>query len=211
VFVVDAHELFRNGLCGLLAQAGMEVVGEAGDGQSACAAVPALAPHVVVMDPDLPGMSGIDATRRLARTAPQARVIAFAMASDNSSVTRAIAAGVRGYLVKDASAEDIVAAVRAAAAGESPVSPRAAGSLFERLRAEHEAEDRYEPRARPALTAREVEVLRLLVAGKSNSEIADELCISPPTVKHHISSILEKLGVENRLQAAVQAVRERIV
>jgi DNA-binding NarL/FixJ family response regulator len=210
VFVVDDNELFRNGLCGLLAHAGMEVVGEAGDGESACAAVPPLAPHVVVMDLDLPGMSGIEATRHLARTTPEARVIAFAMGSDDSSVTRAIAAGARGYLVKDASAEDIVAAVRAAAAGESPISPRAAGSLFERLRADYEAEDHHE-RARPVLTGREVEVLRLLVAGKSNSEIGDDLYISPPTVKHHISSILGKLGVENRIQAAVQAVRERIV
>jgi DNA-binding NarL/FixJ family response regulator len=87
VFVVDDHELFRNGLCGLLADAGMKVVGEAGDGESACAAIPPLSPHVVVMGLDLPGISGIEATRLLQRTAPQARVVAFAMASDGSSVT----------------------------------------------------------------------------------------------------------------------------
>jgi DNA-binding NarL/FixJ family response regulator len=210
VYVVDDHELFRNGLCGLLAHAGIDVVGEAGDGEAACAAVPPLAPDVVVMDLDLPGISGLEATRRLARSAPEAGVIAFAMASDSPSVTGAIAAGVRGYVLKDSPPADIVAAVRAAAAGESPVSARAAASLFEHLRADHGARERHE-RTRPALTAREVDVLSLLVDGMSNLEIADRLCISAPTVKHHISSILDKLGVENRLQAAVQAVRERIV
>ena len=116
----------------------------------------------------------------------------------------------RGYVLKDASAQDIVAAVRAAAAGESSVSPRAAGALFERLRAEYEAAE-HGAEQDPVLTRRELEVLGLLVAGRSNSEIADVLYISPPTVKHHISSILGKLGVENRIQAAVQAVRRGIV
>lgn len=210
MFVVADHELFRSGLCALIADAGMEVVGEAGDGESACVAIPKLAPHVVVMDLDLPGISGIEATRLLRHSAPHACVVAFAMASDDSSVTQAIGAGVRGYVLKDASAGDIIAAVRAAAAGESPVSPRAAGALFERLRAEHDAGDRSEEEP-PELTRREVEVLGLLVAGKSNSEIADDLYISLPTVKHHVSSILGKLGVDNRIQAAVRAVRKGII
>jgi DNA-binding NarL/FixJ family response regulator len=210
VYVVDEHQLFRSGLCGLLAEHGLDLVGEAADGESACARVPRMAPDVVVMSLELPGMSGIEAIRRLSTTAPRARVMAFAMTADDSSVLKAIGAGATGYLVKDAPVEEVVAAVRAVAAGGSPISPRAAGSLFERLRAEARARDGRSPL--PAeLTDREVEVLRLLVDGMSNREIADELYISPPTVKHHISSILTKLAVENRIQAAVRAVQAGIV
>src|SRR5947209_4460536 len=210
VFVVDDHDLFRTGLCGLLRQRGLEVVGDAADGESACEEIPLVDPHVVVMDLDLPGISGVEATRRLARSAPEARVIAFTMVSDEPSVTRAIAAGASGYLLKDATIEDMVAAVRAAAAGDAPISPRAAGSIFNRLRAEAESLEQGAGTGFE-LTEREREVLKLMVAGKSNGEIARELYISAPTVKHHISSILGKLGVENRIQAAVRAVRDRLV
>jgi DNA-binding NarL/FixJ family response regulator len=210
VFVVDDHELFRTGLCGLLEQHGLVVVGEAASAETACVEIPAAAADVVVMDLELPGISGVEATKRLARSAPRARVVAFTMAADDDSVTAAISAGARGYLLKDAPAEDIIAAVQAVAAGESPISPRAAGSLFERLRSDG-ANDRVDRPAAGGLTAREREVLELLVDGRSNTEIADALYISPPTVKHHISSILGKLGVGNRIQAAVQAVRERLI
>lgn len=210
VFVVDHHELFRTGLCKLLELRGLALVGQASEGETACEEIPRASPDVVVMDLDLPGMSGFEATTRLAHSAPRARVVAFAMASDDDSVRRAIAAGARGYLLKEAPAEDIVAAVEAVAAGGSPISPRAAGSLFERLRADEAKPDAQRPVA-AGLTAREHEVLRLLVDGKSNAEIADALYISRPTVKHHISSILGKLGVGNRIQAAVRAVRDRII
>jgi DNA-binding NarL/FixJ family response regulator len=117
---------------------------------------------------------------------------------------------VHGFLLKDAAATDMVSAVRAAAAGGAPISPRAAESLFERVRADaarlHPASD-----GGPGLTRRELEVLRLLTAGKSNAQIARELYISSLTVKHHISSIIRKLGVANRIQVAVRAVRDRIV
>jgi DNA-binding NarL/FixJ family response regulator len=210
VFVVDDHELFRNGLCKLLAQRGFDVVGEAADGESACANAPTLAPHVVVMDLQLPGISGIEATRRLKERAPLASVVVLTMTADDTSVIAAIAAGADGYVLKDAPVEEMVAAVGAAAAGESPISPRAAGLLFDRLRGELAARvPHVEPKE--TLTEREVEVLRLLAEGGSNSVIARELYISPMTVKHHISSILAKLGVENRIQAAVRAVRGGIV
>jgi DNA-binding NarL/FixJ family response regulator len=210
VFVVDDHELFRNGLRELLAQDGLDVVGEAASGESACEAVPGLGPDVVVMDLELPQMSGVEATRRLRETTPLARVVVFTMAADDSSVTAAIEAGAVGYVLKDAPAEEMLSAVRAVAAGESPISPRAAGPLFDRLRADASARPTH-PDLEKALTAREVQVLRLLAEGKSNAEIGSRLYISPTTVKHHTSSILTKLGVENRVQAAVRAVQGRIV
>ena len=210
VFVVDDHELFRTGLCGLLQQRGLALAGEAADGETACVEIPQVSPDVVVMDLDLPDMSGFEATRQLARSAPGARVLAFTMAADDESVKRAIAAGARGYLFKDAPADDIVAAVQAVAAGDSPISPRAAGSLFGRLRADVAKSNSKRPAA-TGLTAREHEVLRLMVDGRSNAEIAQALYISSPTVKHHISSILGKFGVENRIQASVRAVRDRLI
>jgi DNA-binding NarL/FixJ family response regulator len=206
VIVVDDHDLLRKGLRDLLSEHGLQVVGEAGDGDDAVRLVAHAAPDVVVMDLNMPRMSGVEATRRLASVAPSTRVLVLTVSADDSTVAEAIAAGATGYLLKDASGDDIAAGVRAAAAGEALLSPSIASHLLERLRpAEGGGEATGEA---PGLTDREREVLRLLAAGRDNAAIAQELFISPRTVKNHISSILAKLHVENRIQAAVYAVRK---
>jgi DNA-binding NarL/FixJ family response regulator len=207
VVIVDDHDLFREGLRELLAEAGIVVVGDARTAEEGIELVTALEPDVVIMDLGLPGMSGAEATGRLSELAPSAHVLVLTISPDDRDVMAAILAGASGYLLKDASVPEIVAGVRAAAVGDSSVSPPIAARLIEDVRSHARAGGD----ARPGLSPREIEVLRLVVQGKENTEIAAELVISLPTVKHHISSILEKLVVENRIQAAVYAVRAGLV
>jgi DNA-binding NarL/FixJ family response regulator len=210
VVLVDDHDLFRGGLRDLLEAAGLTVVGEASDGEGGVRAVATLAPDVVVMDLNMPGITGVDATKQILEQAPLARVIVLTISAEDSDVMDAMMAGACGYLLKDASVEELVAGVRAAAAGESSISPRIATKVLARLR--HDAGEREEAaRINTGLSEREIEVLRLLAEGKGNSEIAQELFISPKTVKNHIASILMKLQIENRIQAAVFAVRSGII
>jgi DNA-binding NarL/FixJ family response regulator len=213
VVVVDDHNFFRQGLRDLLGEQDLEVVGEAASGEAALKLVEATAPDVVVMDLNMPGMGGVEATRRLTAAAPHTRVLVLTIAADGGQVIEALMAGACGYLLKDASVEEIVSGVRAAAAGESLISPPIASQLLTRLRADQRepTEDAVPAEGRADLSDREIEVLRLLAAGKDNAEIAGELFISPKTVKNHISSILAKLQIENRIQAAVYAVRSGIV
>jgi DNA-binding NarL/FixJ family response regulator len=210
VVVVDDHDIFRDGLVRLLAERdGITVVGDAADGERALRLVERLAPDVVVMDLNMPGLSGIEAIRRLAGVAPHSRVIVLTISVADSDVVEAIVAGACGYLLKDATIDEIVAGVRAAAVGDSLLSPRIATGLLERMRelaangngAEHRSE----------LTERELEVLRLVAQGMDNAEIAQALVISPQTAKNHVSNILAKLQLENRIQAAVHAVRRGLV
>jgi two-component system, NarL family, response regulator LiaR len=204
VVLVDDHDLFRRGLRELLEEQGLHVVGEAADGEEAVRLAGHAAPDVVVMDLSLPRTSGVEATRRLAAASPASNVLVLTISADETSVIEAIEAGACGYLLKDASAVDIAAGVRAAADGESLLSPRIAGRLLERLRGPRAGDDHGE---RAELSERELEVLRLLAEGRDNDEIAEALVISPRTVKNHVSSILGKLHLENRIQAAVYAVR----
>jgi DNA-binding NarL/FixJ family response regulator len=207
VVVVDDHDVFRRGLAGLLREHSLDVVGEAATGEEAVALVAGRAPDVVVMDLNLPGKSGIEAIRELASSAPQTRVLVLTISGGDAEVTEAILAGACGYLLKDASIGDILSGVTAAAAGESLLSPKVAARLLDRIRTS--SGDAYDARAE--LSEREVEVLRRVAQGKDNPEIAEELFISPKTVKNHISNILAKLQIENRIQAAVYAVRRGIV
>ncbi len=209
VVVVDDHELFRRGLREVLEEAGIDVVGEAGDGEAGLEAVAATAPDVVVMDLSLPGMGGIEATRRLTAQAPATRVLVLTISADEDDVTHAIVAGACGYLLKESAMDELVAGVRAAAAGEAAITPRIAGGLLSVVR--ESLAGAPSDRLDATLSPRELEVLRLVAEGRDNAEIADALTISLPTVKHHISNILMKLQVENRIQAAVYAVRSRIV
>jgi DNA-binding NarL/FixJ family response regulator len=185
----------------------LEVVGEAATGEQAIAVVSDLAPDVVVMDLSLPGMSGTEAIREMSNVAPQTRVLVLTISGDESDVTEAILAGACGYLLKDASIQEIITGIRTASAGESLISPKIAGRLLDRIRTS--SADAYDDR--PELTERECEVLCRVAEGKDNLEIARELFISPNTVKNHISNILAKLQIENRIQAAVYAVRRGIV
>src|ERR1039457_3459674 len=208
VVVIDDHLLFRTGLRELLQQEGIQVVGEASTAEAGLEIIQRLAPDVAIMDLSLPRMSGHEAIRRIAATAPRTQVLGLTTSANEADVTEAVLAGACGYLLKDASVGDIAAGVRAAAGGESMVAPRMAKMLLRQLRL-HEQNDK-----RPtieSLSVREKEVLRLVVDGKDNAAIAKELFISPYTVKNHISNILLKLHVENRLQAAVCAVRDSLV
>jgi two-component system nitrate/nitrite response regulator NarL len=208
VVVIDDHVLFRSGLRELLQQEEIEVVGEASTAEAGLETIERHTPDVVVMDLSLPRMSGHEAIPRIAAVSPETQVLVLTISAEEADVTDAVLAGACGYLLKDASVEDIVAGVRAAAIGDSMVSPRMATALLRQLRG-HRQND-----ASPAidmLSTREREVLRLVVDGKDNAAIAQELFISPYTVKNHISNILLKLGVENRLQAAVCAVRDSLV
>ena len=208
VVVIDDHDLFRGGLVQLLEERGIEVLGQAGLAADGIRQVCELNPEVALMDLNMPGMSGIEATQRLAATAPLVRVLVLTVAADEQSVTDALLAGACGYLVKDAPIEHIVEGIRAAARGESSISPRIASQLVQRLREPGEAEPRL-PGAE--LTTRELEVLELLARGVDNPGIARTLVLSQHTVKNHVSSILVKLQVENRIQAAVRAVRGDLV
>jgi DNA-binding NarL/FixJ family response regulator len=208
VVVIDDHVLFRSGLRELLEQEEIRVVGEASNAESGLELIQRLAPDVAIVDLGLPRMSGHEAIREIVTSAPGTQVLVLTISSSGDDVTEAVLAGACGYLLKDASVGDIVAGVRAAAVGDSMVSPRMARTLLEQLREQASGELRA-----PAenLSVREKEVLRLVVEGKDNGTIADELFISPYTVKNHISNILLKLHVENRLQAAVSAVRDSLL
>jgi NarL family two-component system response regulator LiaR len=211
VLVVDDHDLFRTGLARLFGQAdGLAVVAEARTGDDAVRRAGELRPDVVVMDIDMPGIGGVEATRRLLEVSPRSAVLMLTATDDEEKVLGAVLAGASGYLLKGAKLSEIVRGVRAAATGQSLIAPRVAGSLLARLRRHARREEAPKPRPR-ALTPRELDVLRLLVDGCATIEIGRRLHLSPSTVKHHVSSTLDKLGVDNRVQAAVMAVREGLV
>jgi len=206
VVLIDDHSLFRRGVSLFLKEEGITVVGEATNGEDGIRAVARFSPDVVVMDVHMDGMSGIEATRRVIERSPKVSVLAFTVSGDDDDVLRAIAAGARGYLLKDAPMDELVEGIRTLAAGGSTISPRAAAPLLRELQA-HADEAAIEDGLPPELSEREVAVLKLLIRGAENKQIGDALFISTGTVKNHISAILEKLGVENRVQAAVCAVR----
>jgi DNA-binding NarL/FixJ family response regulator len=210
VLVVDDHDLFRTGLRNLLEEQGVNVVGEAGNGETAMRLAADLAPDVVIMDLNMPGAGGVETTRRLARLAPLSRVVVLTISADDDDVMNAVMAGACGYLLKDSSIQDLIAGIRAAAEGESLISPQIAAKVLQRLRASARNEGAAET-IRAELSDRELEVLKLIANGKDNAQIARELFISPKTVKNHISNILMKLQIDNRIQAAVYAVRSGIV
>jgi DNA-binding NarL/FixJ family response regulator len=210
VLLVDDHDLFRTGLKNLLEEQGVHVVGEAPNGQTALRLATELVPDVVIMDLNMPGLSGVETTRHLTGIAPLARVVVLTISVDDEDVMNAVMAGACGYLLKDSSIDDLLAGIRAAASGESLISPQIASKVLQRLRSQGKSEDAAAT-IRAELSDREVEVLKLIANGKDNAEIARELFISPKTVKNHISNILMKLQIDNRIQAAVYAVRSGIV
>ena len=210
VLLVDDHDLFRTGLRNLLEERGVQIAGEAGDGADAVRLVREVAPDVVVMDLHMPGVTGIEAIKQIAAVAPLTRVLVLTISDQDDDVLHAILAGACGYLLKDASVDELIRGIEAAAVGESLVSPAIAGKGLQQVRASAispEAADSL----RAELSQRELDVLKLIANGNDNAMIAAELHISPKTVKNHISNILMKLQIENRIQAAVYAVRSGIV
>ena len=210
VLLVDDHDLFRTGLRNLLADQGVDVVGEAQTGAEALGLVRDLAPDVVVMDLNMPGMNGVEATRQINVLAPLTRVLVLTISDQDADVLDAILAGASGYLLKDSSIQDLLQGIRSAAVGEALISPHIAAKVLQRVRATSTSPEIADT-IRAELSDREIEVLKLIANGTDNAQIAAELHISPKTVKNHISNILMKLQIDNRIQAAVYAVRSGIV
>ena len=210
VLLVDDHDLFRTGLRSLLEEQGVEIVGEAADGSQALRMTMELTPDVVVMDLNMPGMNGVEATRQVTARSPLTRVVVLTISDHDDDVLDAILAGACGYLMKDASIGELMAGIRAAAQGESLISSHIAGKVLQRVRATS-AQPQIAAQIQSELSDREIQVLKLIANGKDNAMIAGELHISPKTVKNHISNILMKLQIDNRIQAAVYAVRSGLV
>ncbi len=212
VVVVDDEHLIRSALAQALSKSGIELVGEAASGEDAIKIVVDVRPDVVLMDLRLPGISGVRAIEQLSLLAPASRVLVLTR-SEQNRVVEAIVAGASGYILKSAPPEAIIAAVRATAAGESVLSWQIAGKLLQRIRELDipvKDTDMAAVAIRAALTVRELEIFTRLASGDSNHEIARELSLSTNTVANHIASILAKLHLENRIQAAVEAVRSGI-
>jgi len=203
IVVADDHPLYRRGLAALLgAQPGWAVVAEESDGLGAVGAVRTHEPDVVVMDLRMPGLDGIEATRRIAAADPHVAVLVLTMFEDDSSVFSAMRAGARGYLLKGADHTEIVRAVGAVADGEAIFGAAVAARILEFFAA---GRPRQAEVVFPQLTAREHEVLDLIAAGRSNAELAAALVLSPKTIRNHVSNVFAKLRVADRAQAIVLA------
>lgn len=204
VLVADDHPVVRSGLAGLLSSLdGFEVVAVAADGQEAIREAVLHRPDVALMDLQMPGTDGFAAIRELQRVAPDVRVCVLTMYDDDVSLVAAMRAGAHGYLLKGAEQEDIARAVRSIAAGEVIFGPDVAGQVLDRLRSPSAGATPAE--AFPGLTARELEVLDLVAAGEPTAAIAARLGLNPKTVSNHVSTIVMKLQVHDRTQAAMRA------
>ncbi|CAA9385225.1 MAG: Two-component transcriptional response regulator, LuxR family [uncultured Rubrobacteraceae bacterium] len=202
VLVAEDHAGFRHGLVALLASdPGVEVVGEAEDGRAAVAMAVGLLPDVVLMDVQMPGLNGIEATRAVLAQAPRVGVLVLTMFEDDDSIVSAMRAGARGYVLKSAAPSEVMGILRSVAGGEARFGPQIASKLTGFLR-EPEADP---TRAFPELTAREREILDLIARGHDNAGISGRLFLSPNTVRNHISRVFAKLGVASRAQAIVRA------
>jgi DNA-binding NarL/FixJ family response regulator len=210
VLLVDDHHFFRRGLRSILAEFdAVTVVGEAESGEAALPLIERRTPDVVIMDLNMPGISGADATRHVRQLSPSTEVVMLTVSGAEDDVIAALDEGAAGYLLKDAGAEEILRAVTAAARGGSVLSPPVARLVLERAR--RMASGGAATKAVTKLSEREREVLRLLAEGKDNAEIAGELLVSVATVKHDVSTLLGKLGATNRVQAAIKAVRSGLL
>jgi NarL family two-component system response regulator LiaR len=204
VLIADDHAVVRQGLRTFLdLQDDVEVVAEAADGEAALAAAQAAQPDVVLLDLVMPRLDGVAALRRLRERAPEARVIVLTSFGDDERLFAALRAGAAGYLLKDVEPTELVRAIRTAHAGQSPLSPAVAARVIDEL-----AHGGARAGAVDELTPRELEVLRLIARGRSNKVIARELGVAEKTVKTHVSHLLAKLGLADRTQAALYAVRE---
>lgn len=203
ILIADDHPLVRSGLRAvLLAADDLEVVGEAATGEEAITLAASLQPDVIVMDLRMPGITGIEATRRIVQAQPHIRIVVLTLFEDDASLFAALRAGARGYILKDANEVEVVRAIRAVSSGEAIFSATMAQHLIDSFASTHQ------PRVAfpfPDLTEREREILTLIAQGRSNTEIAQHLVISGKTVRNYISSIFSKLQVADRAQAIIRA------
>ena len=207
---MDDQELFRRGLTMLLSvESDIQIVGEAGDGATAAALAAASSPDIVLMDVRMPKLSGIEAITAVRNAAPDARIVMLTVSDEEADLYEAIKGGASGYLLKDASTDEVAQAVRVVADGQSLISPSMAMKLLDEFK-QMARTDRSQP-ATPRLTERELEVLRLVAQGLNNREIARQLFISENTVKNHVRNILEKLQLHSRMEAVMYAVREKLL
>lgn len=207
VMLIDDHRVVRQGLRDFLElQDDIEIVGEAASGEEGVALAREVLPDVVLMDLVMPGIDGVETTRRLKAASPSTKVIVLTSFADDNKVFPAIKAGAISYLLKDVSPEDLAHAIRAAQRNEAVLHPEVAARLMQEFSTPRPDEAPVEQ-----LTPRELDVLRLIARGKSNKEIADTLIVSEKTVKTHVSNILSKLHLADRTQAAIYALRQRLV
>lgn len=202
VLIVDDHPVFREGLAGLLSTVSdLEVVGAAGTGEDSLATLDHLTADVVLMDINLPGLSGIDATRQILQVTPQVAVLIVSMVDEDDSLVAALAAGARGYVLKEASPDDIVAAIRAVSVGGAVFGPGVATRLLSVASAQRSVRPSLR---REEFTSRELDVLDLLAAGSNNRQIAGSLDLSLKTVQNHVSRIIDKLQAADRMDAVLR-------
>jgi DNA-binding NarL/FixJ family response regulator len=200
--------MLREGLRRSMTEAGFDIVGEASDGEEAVRLAEELQPDVVLMDVTMPGTDGVEATRQIRASGSATRVVMLTMHADQSVLADAIRAGASGYLVKDCSTDEVAAAVRMAASGDTALTPQLAASMLDEVRRLDVAATAEDERV---VTKREEEVLQLIADGSSTTEVASQLYISQKTVKNHLASIYQKLDARDRTQAVLQAVRMGIV
>jgi DNA-binding NarL/FixJ family response regulator len=208
IVLADDHALFRDGVSSLLEAWGHQVVGRAANGQGAVDLVGRLEPDLVLMDVRMPVMSGVEATRAIAAARPDIPIVMLTVSEDEGDLFAAIQAGARGYLLKDLEAPQLRAMIEAVSRGEAAITPATAARIIRHLTSLGASSDEAVP---DRLTARELEVLRLVTAGRRNKEIAAELGISENTVKYHLRNILEKLHAQSRTEVATLALREGLV
>ncbi len=212
VLVVDDHALFRRGLEMVLVQeTDIDVVGEAGDGREALELARELTPDIVLMDIRMPRGSGIDACTAIKDVAPSTKIIMLTISDEEADLYEAIKAGASGYLLKEISIDEVAAAIRSVAGGQSLISPSMASKLLNEFATMVKKGDDRQQVPAPRLTDRELQVLKLVAKGLNNRDIAKELFISENTVKNHIRNILEKLQLHSRMEAVVYAVREKLL
>ena len=208
IVLADDHALFRDGVSSLLQAWGHEVVGLATGGQEAVDLVTRLGPDLVLMDVRMPGMSGVQATLAIAAIRPETPIVMLTVSEDEEDLFAAIRAGARGYLLKDLEAPQLRAMIEAVARGEAAITPATAARIMRHLSSLGSAADESMPER---LTARELEVLRLVTVGRRNKEIAAELGITENTAKYHLRNILEKLHAQSRTEVATRALREGLL
>lgn len=211
VLLVDDHALFRRGIASMLAaERGFEVVGEAGDGLEAAERARELMPDVILMDIFMPGANGLEATRRIKETLPYAKIVILTVSEEDQNLFEAIKSGAQGYLLKKIEPQELFAMLKGVVQGDAPISRTMAGKILGEF-ARQARRTVVSPLPGADLSPREKEVLELVTQGRSNKEIATALTIAENTVKNHLKNILEKLHLENRVQAATFALREGLI